>query len=109
MAKTIRTRFVKDFDEQTAVAIEQAAAYHSDAFYPNQNKGSDPFRWALLMCIGFECMKIEQYRSYHGITPPWQKLNAWIIKYGNFAKHDGGCDTLAALAGAYQDYIPNNK
>lgn len=102
---TIRDNFVARFGEEQAAAIEQAADMHKDWRSGNE-KGSDPFRFAVVICIGFECMSKDSYREYHGITAPWADLHQWIKDHGDLAHHDGDCDYLTLFAGGYSEYMP---
>lgn len=45
----------------------------------HDNPGSDFFKWALCICIGYECMEKEDYRNHHGTVTPWEDLKKWII------------------------------
>lgn len=106
---SVRARFVQQFGEADAVAIEEAAVYHADASDwlsdDERERGSDPFVWALAIAIGFECMSHEDYRAYHGITAPWADLAMWIRDHAGLADHDGGIDTMAALGGLYEGLV----
>ncbi len=105
---SIREAFVVCFDEAAAAAIEQAAAEHANE--PNStNIGSDPFRWAILIAIGYECMSRNEFRAYHGIVPPWDDLKAWIIEHSDLGEHDGDCDYLSMLGGIYDEFMPTAK
>ena len=101
---SIRESFVEHFGEDQAVAIERAAKEHGTEIGAT-DRGSDPFKWAICICIGFECMSAEGYREYHGITAPWDKIDGWIKLHANLAEHDGDIDCLGALAGCYDAYM----
>ena len=100
---SIREHFVKQFGEPDAAAIEAAAQEHADDIN-SKDKGSDLFRWAITICIGYECMSKDSYRDYHCITAPWNDLRQWIIDHGDISNHDGDSDYLAALCGAYNEF-----
>lgn len=102
-----RVSFVETFGEEAAVAIEAAASQHESP--ANSDQGSDPFRWAIVICLGYQCMEVDSYRKSHGIRPAWARLKKWIIQHGDIAHHDGGCDYLALLAGVYQNFIPKQE
>lgn len=103
--QSVLVSFVKYFGEDQAKAVEAAAEEHANG--PNNTKrGSDPFRWAITIAIGYQCMEKDGYRKHHGITPKWDKLKAWIKRYGNLAEHDGDMDYLALLTGVYNEYVP---
>lgn len=101
---SIREAFVERFGEDQAAAIYAAAESHGNDIN-NTNLGSDPFKWALLVAIGYQCMEIDGYREHHGITAPWVDLKQWIIWHADLASHDGDCDFLAAFVGAYNEYV----
>ena len=53
----IRDSFVAAFGEEQAVAIERAAEEHKNGVH--DNRGSDSFKWAIAICIGYECMEVD--------------------------------------------------
>ena len=97
-----RDSFVEHFGEEEAQNVEAAALLHEDTLF--DERGSDPFRWAICICIGFQCMELDKYRSHHGITTPWKTLKQWIKEHGDLQNHDGDVDTLAHGAGMYEEY-----
>ena len=101
----IRKKFVKAFGEKQATFVEKAANYHANGIN-SECKGDDPFKWALLICIGYQCCEKGNYRKYHGITAPWAKIKAWIKKHGQLNSHVGDCDYLALLCGTYNEFMP---
>lgn len=105
--KSIREKFVRKFGETEAKNIEIAAESHKNGIH--DKLGSDPFKWALLICIGFQCMEVERFRKYHNIMTPWLDLKAWIKRNGKLSTHDGDCDFISLFAGIYDDFIPKNQ
>lgn len=101
-----RESFVTRFGESQAASIEAAADMHRAELLEGDKAGSDPFRDAIVICVGFECMSLDSYRDHHGITPSWIDLRDWIRSEGNLGDHDGPVDYLAMFAGAYTDLIP---
>lgn len=99
----IRDKFVEDFGEDQAVAIEDAAIGHKNGVH--DSPGTDSFKWALCICLGHQCMEKDVYRESHGITVPWEKLDQWIMVHGDLKSHDGDVDYLAAATGVYDKYI----
>ena len=98
----MRTEFVERFGESDATAIEQAAESHKNGIH--DEPGSDYFRWAILIALGFQCMEVEGYREGHGIQTPWSDLREWLHTESVKAwlrDHDGQFDYLAAFGGAY--------
>ncbi len=107
--RTIRTKFVKDFNEDLAEKLEAAAEKHSNGVN-NKNKGSDPFKWVLLICIGYQCFEVKSYRKHHDITEAsFTKISNWIKKNGKLDTHDGDCDYLSLFCGKYEKYMPKRK
>lgn len=104
----IRKAFVRKFGEDQAKAIEAAANEHGNGIN-NKNKGSDHFKWALLIAIGYECMSRAEFRKYHGVSVPWKTLKPWIIKHADLKNHDGDCDYLSLLAGKYDDFVKRRR
>lgn len=106
---SIREQFIKDFDEETADKIINAAKYHANGIN-NENIGSDEFKWALCIIISYQCAEIDRYRSYHGITKyPWERIKNWIKSNGYLDTHDGSFDYIALVAGIYNEYMPESK
>lgn len=103
MTHTIRTAFAQRFGEDQAEAIYRAAVSHKNGVHDNE--GSDPFKWALCICIGYQCMEEEPYRADHGITADWEEIQQWIKDHADLASHDGDVDLLAAVCGKYNEYI----
>lgn len=101
---SVRLSFEKRFGVKEAQAVFRAASEHSNGIN-DANLGSDPFKWALLMCIGYQCCEIDSYREHHGIKAPWDELKTWMIEEGELASHDGDSDYLALFAGAYNEFV----
>ena len=104
---SIRKKFVKDFGKGQAKTLENAAETHNT--HVHNRKGSDPFKWVLLICIGYECFEKDAFRKYHKITIPFEKLKSWIKNNGQLGTHDGDCDYLSLIAGEYNEYIPKKR
>jgi hypothetical protein len=101
---SVREKFVARFSESEALAIEAAADEHGNGIN-DQRRGSDPFKWALLIAIGYECASRESFREHHKITAPWDDLRQWMRDEADLASHDGDCDYLSLLCGAYDDFV----
>ena len=99
----IRRQFVKDFSEELAAALEKAAEGHKNGVH--DNKGSDQFKWALLICIGYECFTNPDYAKYHGIDCDTEKLKTWIKAKAELRSHDGDADYIAVVLGMYNEYM----
>lgn len=97
---SIRAAFAARFGERNAANIEAAAVEHKNGVH--DNPGSDPFKWALLIAIGHECM--TQFADYHKITVDPDAVKAWIVEHADLASHDGDFDYLAAMCGAYEGW-----
>lgn len=106
--KSIREEFVKEFGEKCALAIESAAQEHADGIN-SKNKGSDEFRWAILICIGYQCAEKKEYRSYHGIAPSWRRIKSWVKRSAHLEQHIGDLDYGALMTGIYNEYFPKRK
>jgi len=98
----IRDSFVETFGENNAKAVENAAHQHANG-KNNAKMGSDPFKWALLICIGYEC--VDKYREHHGISAKATDIKKWVKKHADLGSHDGDCDYLALMAGTYDSWI----
>ncbi len=107
--ESIRGHFVETFGEDLAAAIERAAESHITPYNAN-NRGSDPFKWALLITIGYQCFEVDAYREFHGITgATYEQIRDWIKEHGDLASHDGDFDSVAAFCGLYGQYMPTEE
>lgn len=98
----IRGKFVERFGEDDAKAIEAAAEQHSNGSN-SERKGSDAFRWALLIAIGWEC--ISRFRGDHGIKLDTEELREWCKDHADFGSHNGDCDYLSLMSGEYENWM----
>jgi len=105
---SVRDRFVKRFGEEEAKRFEFAAEEHANDIN-SKNKGKDPFKWALLICIGYQCFEKEVYRKYHRITAKLKEINQFIIEDADLGTHDGDFDYLSLFAGVYNKYVSKKK
>lgn len=103
-----RDRFVEQFGEDEALKLEAAANEHRDGAN-DKNRGSDPFKWVLLICIGYDCMAVPSFRKHHNITTSWKELRQWIINNAELGSHDGDYDGLSALSGAYNEFVKKSE
>lgn len=103
----LRDAFVARFGEHEATVMEAALKYHQaqGQILPDKRVGSDPFAFAVVHCIGWECFTRDSFRQEHGFTVPAEELKSWLIEHGNLADYDGEPDWLAALAGCYDEYV----
>jgi len=88
----LRARFVSRFGEDLADTIERVAEHHTKVIPAPLERGSDPFRFALVWAIGFECLTRPEYRLEHGIRAPWAELLTWICDEADLASFDGTMD-----------------
>ena len=103
---SIRDSFVTRFGTEQADNIEMAAIDHMNGIH--DNPGSDPFKWALLICIGYQCISREEFRNYHRITVPLEEVKMWALEEGQLNTHDGDYDVLGLFAGAYDEWVTTN-
>jgi hypothetical protein len=101
---SIRTAFAEVFGDDQAAAIVAAAEAHQNGVH--DDRGSDAFKWALCITIGHECFTHDSYRAHHGITADADAIRAWIKEFADLGTHDGDMDYLAAMCGAYDEYLP---
>lgn len=101
---SIRDKFVAVFGEDEAQRIEASACEHANGIN-DANRGSDPFKWAILICIGYECFTKDSYRTYHKFHHPADTLKVWIIEHADLGTHDGDSDNLSLFGGGYSPYI----
>lgn len=99
----IREEFVKRFGVENAIAVQDAAEGHKNSVHDEY--GSDPFRWALVIAVGYQCMERNSFRDAHGITAPWEEIDKWLVESQVLKDHDGDVDYLAMLAGKYDRYV----
>lgn len=107
---TLREQFVADFGEADACRIEEAAQSHrcGSPIFVEKGVGSDGFRWALLICVGSECL--TRFREYHKIEVLWEQLEPWLtVRAEYFAAHDGDFDYVSMIAGVYNFLMPQKE
>lgn len=102
--KSIRKAFEKEFGKLDAIAIMVAATSHAD---PPRKRGIGLFQWALMICIGFDC--ITKQRFYHGIGTHPSVIKSWVKKYARLDKYNGPCDIATAFCGGYKKWMPDKK
>ena len=110
MMRTVRNSFVKYFGEEAADCIVRAAEEHSNGVNC-RNKGKDPFKWAITIVIGYQCIEADKYRSYHKVPDnlTWELFKDWVIKHGNLQSHTGDVDYLTLATGGYKEFIDEKK
>lgn len=99
---TVRNSFVANFGEENALAFEAAAEAHDNGLHPN--RGSDPFKWVLMLVLSYECASKPLFAFHHGITAEWELVDAWIEAKAEMGEYDGDVDFLAFLTGTYNSY-----
>lgn len=102
---SVRASFVEHFGEEQARALEEACNNHLDLMGCNTNRGSDPFKYVIIVVIGFSCVEKEEYRKIHGITISFDEFKEWVKNYGNLITHDGDWDELSVIDDTYVEYI----
>jgi hypothetical protein len=102
--KSIREKFEQDFSPEAAELIYKAALSHRNGIHDNQ--GSDPFKWAICICLGYDCT--STYQVEHGLAEfNDRKFRQWIKEHGHLEHHDGDVDYLALMSGVYNEYMPS--
>jgi hypothetical protein len=105
----LRARFVARFGPDLAEMIERVAEHHTKVLPAPLDQGSDPFRFALVWAIGFECLTRPAFRREHGITAPWADLSAWIRDEADLASYDGTMDLAGRGFGLFDAILgPHN-
>ena len=98
--------FAERFGEANAQAVLDAAYAHSDQGWmiDSDDRGSNEFQWALLVCIGSECL--TRYRGHHGITAGEDEIKQWVYLCADLGQYDGPPpDYLALMCGAYEGWV----
>lgn len=102
---TLRESFIKQFGESNAFAVQRAAESHKNGIHDRY--GSDPFRWAILICLGHECL--SRFQEEHGISLDYEQFRSWLIDHASeFAEYDGDVDYVALMVGVYDFATINN-
>lgn len=105
---SLRDKFVARFGERDAAAMEKAAEEHKTVIN-SERIGSDPFRWAVMICIGYQCFEKAGYREHHGITACFEDIREWLKANADLSRHDGDVDYLALAVGKYNEYVSTDK
>jgi hypothetical protein len=101
---SVRESFVEHFGEDQARAIEAACAEHkAESIHSKDDEGNDPFKYAVLMCIGYGCIK---YGKSHGITVSPADFKSWCLEHGDLASYKGPIpDYISFFGGVYNEYL----
>jgi hypothetical protein len=99
----LRDRFVAAFGEPLAVSIEAAVERHLPDLRVALERGSDPFRFALVWAVGLECLSDRRFRSDHGVVVPWELLRDWLVDAELLNGFDGTMDFGARAAGLFDE------
>jgi len=102
---TLQERFATEFGEEQAIAIINAAEEHSSETIA-KGQGSDPFKWALVICIDFDCWVKRRFRHYHKIKPSAFRIENWIIHHANLEDYDGDVPPISLVLGKYNKFMP---
>ena len=101
----VRASFVVQFDKIEAKLIERAAQEHKSGMGVTAHKGDSPFRWALSVVIGFDCVDVEAFRQHHGITLDPEEFASWCRQHAQLRSFTDGGDILGMLGSHYQRYL----
>ena len=104
---SVRVSYVEAFGEDEALSIEAAADEHKNGVH--DKAGSDAFRWAIAICLGFQCAEVDSYRESHSIKAPWSEIQQWIKNHGDLENHDGDVDFIMLAVGGYDEYVPERN
>ena len=104
-ASDLRERFVAEFGEHLALAIEAAIERHVPRLRMRLERGSDPFRFALVWAVGLECLTRDEFRAQHGIEVPWELLREWLREADLLAGFDGTFDWGGRAAGRFDEIV----
>jgi hypothetical protein len=100
---SVRKSFVEHFGEELAHGIERAALFH-ETRRNGKDKGSDRFKWALLIAIGYECTSV--YQEHHNLQElDHEQFKEWCKAHGHLHSHDGDADIRALIDGRYVPYL----
>ena len=69
------------------MTVEAAVERHVPDLKVSLERGSDPFRFALVLVIGLGCLRDPVYRAEHGVAVPWPLIRDLLAGF------DGTFDT----------------
>jgi len=104
---SVRDSFVEHFGEEQTKLVEAAAEAHDNEVHPN--RGTDPFKWVIAICLGFDCLSCKEYMESHDIDLNWEDVEQWIKDHGKLGTHDGDVDYMAALCGVYAPFVGDQE
>lgn len=102
----VRQEFVAAFGEKEAQTMESACAYHMNDRALVAREVKQPFKHAIVICIGSECFTAQGYAKWHGFEAPGDVIKQWVKDHAELDTYKGDMDYLALFAGAYNEYMP---
>lgn len=113
----LRKKFVEVFGEWDASLLEEACDMHihaksndpliafvaglfgdSPENHEKDDRGSDPFRYVILTCLGYECVTNDGYRRAHALTLDPFEFMKWCITEADLESFDGDQPDHLAMA-----------
>lgn len=99
MDTPLYNKFAERFGKDEADAIVMAARQHAST----DNPGSDEFRWAITIVIGWDC--VSCFAEHHGITISNDDFISWVKENADIKNHDGDFDILGGVCGCYNQFL----
>jgi len=95
--------FALAFGQDQVDLLMAAATEHKNGVHDDP-KGN-PFRWSVLICIGFECFSRPKFREYHGFTMEHDAAKQWFVDRSALHDYHGDVDYLSLMAGSYGEWM----
>lgn len=107
---TVKEKFILQFGEEECNTIVEAAIYHINdikhtvrPFTFIVDSTEPKFETILATLIFFQCVEVDSYRKYHGITMNYEDFRQFIRNNVVFRREN--LNGLCLAADRYDDYL----
>ena len=98
--KKLKKDFIKQFSKGQAKLLLKAARSHKNGIHDEE--GKDPFSWAILLCLSYQCIEVDSFRKHHGITINYAQFMQFLEEHiKELRAHKGSVDYLGLFSGVY--------
>lgn len=80
---SLRQKFIKRFGARESEKLYLAASSHEKHYkkLTGKDRGNDPFIWALLTVIDYNCISIPINAKCHKLNIAWKEFKQFCVEY----------------------------